>query len=105
MLGFSKYLGNNAPVLAQFTAVCKGTTRQILTREDFKSIVISLPPIDEQVSIAAFLDRETAIIDVLMSKTREAIAYLREYRVALISAAVTGKIDVLEVRISGQEPY
>ena len=40
-----------------------------------------------------------------MSKTREAIAYLREYRVALISAAVTGKIDVLEVRISGQEPY
>jgi len=46
--------------------------------------------------IAAFLDRETARIDALIAKIRDAIALLRELRTALISAAVTGKIDVRE---------
>ena len=41
-----------------------------------------------------FLDRETANIDALITKVREAIDHLKEYRTALISAAVTGKIDV-----------
>jgi restriction endonuclease S subunit len=51
----------------------------------------------EQRAIAAFLDRETAKIDALIAKVREAIERLKEYRTALISAAVTGKIDVREV--------
>ena len=51
-------------------------------------------PPDEQRAIAAFLDRETAKIDALAAKVREAIECLEEYRTALISAAVTGKIDV-----------
>ena len=38
--------------------------------------------------------RETAKIDMLISKVGESISMLREYRTALISAAVTGKIDV-----------
>jgi hypothetical protein len=46
--------------------------------------------------IAAFLDRETARIDALVAKVREAIERLEELRTALISAAVTGKIDVRE---------
>jgi type I restriction enzyme S subunit len=56
-----------------------------------------LPDEGEQHGIAVFLDRQTAKIDVLMSKIREAIDCLKEYRTALISAAVTGKIDVREV--------
>jgi len=55
---------------------------------------IGLPPIAEQNSIGAFLDRETRI-DALV-KVRDAIERLRELRIALISAAVTGKIDVRE---------
>ena len=42
------------------------------------------------------LDRETAKIDALISKFRQAIDHLKEFRTALISAAVTGKIDVRE---------
>jgi type I restriction enzyme S subunit len=61
-----------------------------------REIQAALPPIDEQRAIGSFLDRETAKIDALMSKIREAITSLREYRTALISAAVTGKIDVRE---------
>ena len=59
-------------------------------------IRIQLPPIQEQDAIAASLDRETAKIDALAAKVEEAIARLKELRIALISAAVTGRIDVRE---------
>ena len=52
------------------------------------------PPQHEQDAIVSFLDRETQKIDALVAKVREAIERLKEYRTALISAAVTGKIDV-----------
>jgi restriction endonuclease S subunit len=60
------------------------------------AIRVQKPPIHEQRAIAAFLDRETARIDALVAKVRDAIERLKELRTALISAAVTGKIDVRE---------
>ena len=60
----------------------------------FEDLVVFLPPPVEQDQIAAFLDRETAKIDALIVKIRQAIDHLKEFRSALISAAVTGKIDV-----------
>lgn len=60
------------------------------------SIRAPRPPLAEQRAIAAFLDRETSKIDALISKVRDGIELLKEYRTALISAAVTGKIDVRE---------
>jgi type I restriction enzyme S subunit len=53
-----------------------------------------LPSLDEQDQIVAVIRKETARIDALMAKVREAIERLKELRTALISAAVTGKIDV-----------
>lgn len=50
---------------------------------------LSLPPIDEQRAIAAFLDRKTAQIDSLIEKKRRMIELLKEKRTALISHAVT----------------
>ena len=61
-----------------------------------KDFRVPLPPLPEQTAIADFLDRETAKIDRLISKIETAIDRLREYRTALITAAVTGKIDVRE---------
>jgi hypothetical protein len=52
------------------------------------------PPLLERRVIAAYIDRETAKIDQLVGKVEAAIDSLREYRAALITAAVTGKIDV-----------
>ena len=52
------------------------------------------PPLSEQASIAAYLDTETGKLDALLAKVEEAIERLQEYRTALITAAVTGKIDV-----------
>jgi type I restriction enzyme S subunit len=53
-----------------------------------------IPPLPEQAAIAAYLDRETAKLDALVAKVEAAIERLQEYRTALITAAVTGKIDV-----------
>ena len=58
---------------------------------------IATPDIEEQQEIAAFLDRETAKINALVAKIHEAIDHLNEYRSAIISAAVTGKIDTREL--------
>lgn len=49
---------------------------------------------EEQKKIIDFLDRETAKIDSLIQKEKQIIEKIKEYRTALISAAVTGKIDV-----------
>lgn len=58
------------------------------------NVSVPMPPLSEQRAIAAHLDRETARLDALMAKVREGIGKLREYRAALIAAAVTGKMDV-----------
>ena len=71
--------------------------RNRLYWDDFKAIRSPFPPLTEQRAISAFLDCETAKLDTLVAKVREAIALLEELRTALISAAVTGKIDVREV--------
>jgi restriction endonuclease S subunit len=67
-----------------------------LAIDKIKELPIPLPPLPEQQAIAAFLDHETAKIDTLVSKVETVIEKLKEYRTALISAAVTGKIDVRE---------
>lgn len=57
---------------------------------------IPLPPQPEQQEIAAFLDSATSTLDSLIRKVGDGIYRLKELRTALISAAVTGKIDVRE---------
>jgi len=69
----------------------------ILNAENQSQICFPRPPLAEQKVIANFLDKETGAIDALIGKVESAIEKLKEYRTALISAAVTGEIDVREV--------
>ena len=82
----------------EFTEVSNGSTfgakMPRVNWEFLANLKFSLPPLDEQQAIAGFLDLETSRIDGLIAKVTEAIEKLKEYRTALISAAVTGKIDV-----------
>jgi type I restriction enzyme, S subunit len=64
---------------------------------DISSIPLFIPPFDEQKEIAQYLDRKTQEIDQQKAKVKEAIELLKEYRTALITNAVTGKIDVRQV--------
>ena len=61
-------------------------------------IRIPVPPVDEQAGIAAVIDYETAKLDTLTAEAQRAIDLLQERRTALISASVTGQIDVREAR-------
>jgi type I restriction enzyme, S subunit len=61
---------------------------------DLKRAALPTPPPSEQVEIAAFIDSETLKLDALAGEAQRAIDLLQERRTALISAAVTGQIDV-----------
>lgn len=65
-----------------------------LNAEELGACIVLLPKITEQNDIIAFLDSEITKIDILNSEAQKAITLLQERRTALISAAVTGKIDV-----------
>jgi len=80
---------------AYFTATSKQSTNLASTNSTkLRNLPMPVPPVAEQRAITTFLDRETERIDALVAKVREAIDRLEELRTTLISAAVTGKIDV-----------
>ena len=92
---FFWYLMNSPVARAQFVFLSSTTTGLgNLNSSILGAIRVPAPPQAEQRAVAAFLDRETARIDALVRRVREAIDRLAELRKALISAAVTGKIDV-----------
>ena len=78
----------------QFQIESNGITRYGIGKSSLGNGLIYTPPLSEQHSIADFLDRETAKIDDQVSKIESLIIKMQEYRSALITAAVTGKIDV-----------
>jgi len=89
------YVTNATYVRERGVAFMFGTAGQKRIPADyFAGLLLPLPRIDEQKEIVAFLDRETSKIDALVAKVRDGIELLKEYRTALISATVTGKIDV-----------
>ena len=70
------------------------SSMQNITKEDYLSISITLPSLSEQEEIAVYLDKKLADLNCLVDKALSAIELMQERRTALISAAVTGKIDV-----------
>ena len=78
----------------EFRRLTMGSTHQTIYMPDVGDFWTPVPPVAEQHQIVAFIRRELANIDALVAKVRTAIDHLKEYRTALISAAVTGKIDV-----------
>lgn len=65
-----------------------------INREKLAEILLPIPPENEQAELAVWLINKTDIVDSLLEKARNGIELLQERRTALISAAVTGKIDV-----------
>ena len=83
-------------VFGQLEVGALGATIKGINIRDLKRALIPVPPRSEQVEIASLLDAEAGRTDRLSLKIGEAIDHLKELRTALISAAVTGKIDVRE---------
>jgi type I restriction enzyme S subunit len=77
-----------------YTGLGKLGTQLNLNTDTIGDIYLPIPSAREQQEIVDAVDGETSEIDALVAKVREAIERLKELRTALISAAVTGKIDV-----------
>lgn len=87
------YLYSKKEILKVYS---NAATLPILNQDKTGYIKIALPPLSEQQAIASYLDSETSKIDTRIAKRRKQIELLQEYKQALITAAVTGKIDVRE---------
>lgn len=87
------------PVFAQeVTRYSKGvwSSRLRLYPEGFFEVFLPVPPIEEQRVIVAHIVKETTKLDALRSATERTILLLKERRAALIAAALTGQINVVE---------
>jgi type I restriction enzyme S subunit len=71
-------------------------TIQNVSAEKYANLMVPMPPLAEQRAISELLDRHSSEIDEMITRIRAVITRLNEFRTALISAAVTGKIDVRE---------
>ena len=94
---FAAYLFKAHYLIELIISRSVGVSYPAINSSDLISLKTALPSLKEQQTIATFLDCETTKIDTLITKARRAIDLLKERRTALISAAVTGKIDVREV--------
>ncbi|MBC6501248.1 restriction endonuclease subunit S [Citrobacter freundii] len=80
--------------MEQLNVGAYGTAQQQLNNAIFSGMIMVVPPIDEQLTINKFLELEIKRFDGLIKNTSNMIQLIQERRTALISAAVTGKIDV-----------
>jgi type I restriction enzyme S subunit len=78
----------------EFGALVSGSTHQTIYQPVAAGFTIPVPPLEEQVSIVDFVRRATARTDELTDKAIQVIRSLHERRAALITAAVTGQLDV-----------
>ena len=88
------HLFNSSRYRAEVSVSSTGAKVQHTSPTKILSIKIWLPPLSEQELIARFIDERIAKVDTLEVKAKQAVELLQERRIALISAAVTGKIDV-----------
>ena len=73
------------------------SAQPLITGEFVKAQLVCCPPLPEQQDIVGGVRKKTAEVDALIGRVRGAMGQLKEMRTAVISAAVTGKIDVREV--------
>ena len=76
-------------------------TQQNIGMGVIENLFCTVPPMTEQKQIASVLASETAKFDILIKEAQRTIDLLQERRTALISAAVTGQIDVRGVQSTG----
>ena len=78
----------------QINALMVGSTFKRINVEQIKHLLILTPPSNEQLAISHYIDGVSARYEALATEATAGASILKERRSALISAAVTGKIDV-----------
>ncbi|OUL36938.1 hypothetical protein BV372_04685 [Nostoc sp. T09] len=93
---FYSYYINSSFAQSFFTVEGWGSAQVNLSVPILQTLPIVEPPYKEQEDIVSFIQKSTVMIDKIITKNKETIEKLQEYRQTLITAAVTGKIDVRE---------
>lgn len=91
---FAEYFFKSYEIQEQIFGLIKKSTVINLHLDKIENFWFSIPPLDEQIQIVEYLDNKINELNNLISKAESAIQLMQERRTALISAAVTGKIDV-----------
>lgn len=94
--GYLAYSLNSKACYNQAQLFTRGATNNDLGLTRLIDIQLAVPSLSEQRTITKRLDEETAQIDALIKRVEDGVERLEEYRTTLISAAVTGQIDVRE---------
>ncbi|MCH9034326.1 MAG: restriction endonuclease subunit S [Planctomycetes bacterium] len=81
-------------VTTQLMILSNATTIEVVYSDSLKQVRLPVPPVSEQRSILETVSRATERLECLLATVQIGLGYVQEYRSALISAAVTGKIDV-----------
>jgi type I restriction enzyme S subunit len=97
------YVMESDPVFSQLEIGSLGAAVKGINIRDLKKACIPLPPEPERRKIAGYLDKLLSRLDQIETKALAQVTLLKERRTALISAAVTGKIDVRNWRSEKEE--
>ena len=87
----------------QIAIGAKSNTVTNLHLDKIKEFIFCLPPTEDQIIILEYLSKELKRIDKMKSLSNQTIKFYQEYRSALITSAVTGKIDVRKFKIPEQQ--
>lgn len=98
---FSKFVFRNERLRAFFSKEMMIVTRASLSQGLLQRMPVVLPPIEEQKEIAQYLQKAEDTFVAVSEKTKTSIDRLKQYRSVLITAAVTGQIDVTTYAESG----
>jgi len=93
---YLNYLLNSHTFRNKFAVQGKGFTRINLKMEKVSDFEFIIPPLEEQIAIAEYLDKNTTTIDAIVANIKLQIDKLKELRKALINDVVTGKLKVTE---------
>ena len=96
---YVQYLLRSGPIAQQVDSFIVGATIRRINVGQIRTFWGCWPPVDEQLAVTNYLDRETAVLDAMVDKIETVIENLQEYRAALIMAAVTGKVDVRKANV------
>jgi type I restriction enzyme S subunit len=77
-----------------YTIYVTGSAQPKLTIDNLANIRLPIPPVDEQNEISNFMNKEIALIDKIYSVTKSSIELLKERHSSIITAAVTGQLEI-----------
>ena len=88
------HLAASSSFVGQIVAMSVGVSYPATNAYDIAQLRVPIPPVDEQKEIESHINAHLSKIDAASAKVKEVIDHLQEYRSALITEAVTGKIKV-----------